>query len=60
MARRRGSALLLDHCARLELLTAGGGRSARERLETALGREFVRMLLGALCGDHRLPLGLRP
>ena len=45
----RGSGLLLDHCARLERLTASGGRSARERLEAELGDELTRVLLGSLC-----------
>jgi len=59
--RRRGSALLLDHCHRLERLTGPEGRAARERLEIAVGSDLVRVLLAALVGDHGLgPRGLAP
>jgi hypothetical protein len=52
---RRGTRLLLEHCAQLQRLTSGQGRSARERLETALGADLVRVLLSGLTGDHRPP-----
>ena len=55
LAPRRGSALLLDHCARLARLTDREERSARERLEAVVGSDLVRLLLGSLCGDHRPP-----
>ena len=46
---------LLDDCARVARL--GDVRPhARDRLEAALGGEFARWLLGALAGDHRLPV----
>jgi hypothetical protein len=48
---RRGSLLLLDHCARLERLTGASRRSARERLEAELGPDLAKRLLGSLCGD---------
>ncbi len=47
----RGSLLLLDHLARLERLTGGRRRSARERLEAELGPDLARRLLGSLCAD---------
>ncbi len=50
----RAVSRLLDHCARLT------GRVearpvARERLESVLGGELARRLVGALAGDHRVP-----
>lgn len=49
-----GSGLLLDHCARIDLLVAGEGGGAVARLETAVGPELARILLRALTGDHGL------
>ena len=48
---------LLDHCARWS------GRAearpvGRERLESVLGGELARRLVGALAGDHRVPARL--
>jgi hypothetical protein len=48
---RRGSLLLLDHCASLERLTGASRRSARERLEAELGPDLAKRLLGSLCSD---------
>ena len=53
LRRPRGSALLLRHCEQLERLTGGVEDEASERLEAALGSELARVLLGALCRDHR-------
>lgn len=50
----RGSRLLLDHCARVDLLVARDDSGAVARLETALGRELATILLRALTGDHGL------
>jgi hypothetical protein len=41
----RGTALLLAHCTSLDPDAA----TARERLESALGPELARKLVGALC-----------
>jgi hypothetical protein len=46
---------LLDHCSRMSLL-AQAKPQARDRLEDALGGELARRLVGALAGDHRLPV----
>jgi hypothetical protein len=48
---------LLDHCARLAGLTEARP-VARERLESVLGGELARRLVGALAGDHRVPARL--
>jgi len=45
--RRRGDALLLEHCRAIDRLT-GGRRPAAERLDEALGPELAHMLLWAL------------
>jgi len=52
--RRRGTRLLLDHCARLEHLIAGESQRPRERLDRSLGPELSRSLVRALAGDHAL------
>lgn len=52
MGQRRGSHLLLVHCARLQRITAPARPTAKERLEAALGAELARALLGALSGSH--------
>jgi hypothetical protein len=36
-------------------MTAGGGPSARKRLEAELGGELTRALLGTLCNPTRRP-----
>lgn len=45
---------LLDHCSRGPGFDAKP--HARDRLEAALGGELSRRLVGALSGDHRLPV----
>jgi hypothetical protein len=50
----RGSALLLDHCRRLEELMRGDRPPARERLERLVGPKLSAGLVRALSGDHRL------
>jgi hypothetical protein len=50
----RGSALLLDHCGRLDRLMDGGRRPGRERLEGLIGPDLAGVLVRALSGDHRL------
>ena len=50
----RGSALLLDHCGRLDRLMGGGRRPGRERLEGLIGPDLAGGLVRALSGDHRL------
>lgn len=50
----RGSALLLDHCDRLDRLIAGERPSSRERLQALIGPELAGSLIRALSGDHRL------
>ncbi|MCC6222359.1 MAG: hypothetical protein IT201_02580 [Thermoleophilia bacterium] len=50
--RRRGSALLIQHCARLDVLVACEGAGGVARLELELGRELATVLLRALTGDH--------
>lgn len=52
LRRRRGSALLIQHCARLDVLVACEGAGGVARLELALGRELAAVLLRALTGDH--------
>lgn len=52
-AHARGFARLLDHCIRLEHLTAARV-SSRDRLEDLVGGDFARSLVGALAGDHCL------
>ena len=52
---------LIGHCSDLTLLSQPHQRAqaqprARERLEVALGSELARRLVGALSGDHRLPV----
>ncbi len=52
---------LIGHCSDLALLSQPQPRAqaqprARERLEVALGGELARRLVGALSGDHRLPV----
>lgn len=49
-----GSGLLLDHCARIDLLFTRDGGGAVARLETAVGPDLARILLRALTGDHGL------
>ena len=53
----RAVSRLLDHCARLTGLTEARP-VARERLESVLGGELARRLVGALAGDHRVPARL--
>jgi hypothetical protein len=53
MGQRRGSGLLLDHCARLHRMTGAARPSAGTRLEKALGRRLTRVLIAGLAGDHR-------
>ena len=50
----RGSALLLDHCGRLDQLIRGAHRPGRERLEGLIGPDLASSLVRALSGDHRL------
>ena len=56
----RGTALLLDHCARVERLTSARRRSARERLEAELGSDLAQRLLGSLCGEAERPAAGSP
>jgi hypothetical protein len=51
--RRRGSALLLHHCAVLERIVTDERVSARHRLEAALGQELAALLLRGLGGAQR-------
>jgi len=57
--RVRGSALLLHHCVLLEQLSAGNGRSARRRLEAAIGHELATALVRTLARSQapKSPLG---
>jgi hypothetical protein len=50
----RGTPLLLEHCERIDRLTAGTRPSARARLAAQVGEELARTLLGALCGPMRV------
>ena len=54
----RGAHRLLHHCSALARVTASEGPSARDRLESELGCELTRLLIGALAragsGRHRL------
>jgi hypothetical protein len=52
----RGTTLLIDHCRRLERLTAAARRPAPpgERLEGLIGPDLAGGLVRALSGDHRL------
>jgi len=53
--RRRGSGLLLEHCARIGSLE-DERPPAKSRLETLLGEQHARLLVFALTGSQ----GLRP
>lgn len=53
----RGTALLVDHCSRLDRARGGSRRPARpgrERLERLIGPDLAGGLVRALSGDHRL------
>jgi hypothetical protein len=50
----RGTALLLDHCRRLDQPPGAGRRPGRERLEGLIGPDLAGGLVRALSGDHRL------
>jgi hypothetical protein len=53
----RGTALLIDHCRRLDCLTGRTrcpARPSRERLERRIGADLAGGLVQALSGDHRL------
>jgi len=52
--RSRGTALLLDHCARLDRLLASEPPRPRERLDSSLGPDLSRLLVRSLAGDHAL------
>jgi hypothetical protein len=52
--RRRGTLLLLAHCALFERLVAGDRARPRDRLESRLGPELSRQLVRSLAGDHAL------
>ncbi len=57
----RADTRLLGHCSDLGLLAEAQPRAqaqphAQARLEVALGGELARRLVGALSGDHRLPI----
>ncbi len=49
---------LLEHCEALDRVTTGAGVDARSRLETQIGCELARRLVGALTrgGRTRSPL----